>query len=166
MLFFGPLFVIMVSSVHDIAKGEQKILTRIAFAYAAVFAALIGVHYFVQISAVRVNVEKSHLDGLEHFLQSKPDSVISAINMLGWSLFLGLSSIFIAPIFSGNKLENALKRLLLLNGIFCFLGGIGYVFENVPIVFLTINFGMGGCVTALSILLTIFFKRISNNLLN
>jgi hypothetical protein len=156
----------MVSSIHDIAKDEQKILTRIAFAFAAIFAALIGLHYFVQISAVRVNVEKSHLDGLEHFLQSKPDSAISAVNMLGWSLFLGLSSIFIAPIFSGNKLENALKRLFLLNGIFCLLGGIGYVFENVPIVFLTINFGMGGCVTAISVLLTFFFKRVNKTLLN
>jgi hypothetical protein len=159
MLCFGPLYVLMLNSIHDFARDEMKPLSRAAIAFGAIFAALIGIHYFVQISAVRLNVDKGQVEGIEQFLQANPSSAIMAVNMLGWTLFLGLSSLFIAPVFSGSKLAGAIRLLFLLNGAFCILAGIGYVFEIVPLVFVTINLGMGGCVTALTILLCFFFRR-------
>jgi len=74
MLLFGPLYVLMLNSVHDYASGEKKTLSRAALAFAVVFGTLIGIHYFVQLSAVRWNVDRGHLDGIEQFVQSKPDS--------------------------------------------------------------------------------------------
>lgn len=41
----------------------------------------------------------------------------------------------------GLCLARVIRIAFLLNGIFCLLGGIGYVLEKV---FLAINFGMGG----------------------
>ena len=159
MLLFGPLYVLMLSSLHDFASTEKKPLTRAALAFGLVFATLVSLSYFVQLSAVRLNVDKGHTEGIELFIQSRPDSVITAINMLGWTLFMGLSSLFVAPVFSDSKLEKALTILFSLNGAICLLAGIGYVIDNIALVFLTITFGMGGTVTVITILLCFFFDR-------
>lgn len=159
MLFFGPLYVVMLSSIYDLTEAYKKPLARIGLAFGVIFAALISLHYFVQLSAVRINLSKGHLDGIEQFIQSRPDSVITAINMLGWTLFFGLSSIFMAPVFAGARLEKCIRVLFFLNGAICLLAGIGFVIDNILLVFLTINLGMGGAVTAITILLTIFFRR-------
>lgn len=155
MLLFGPAFVILVACFHEAANANQKVLTRIALAFAVVFAALVGIHYFVQISAVRLNLSKGHVEGIEQFLQGKPDSAVAAINMLGWTLFFGLSSLFLAPLF-----KRSIKRLFVVNGVCCLLAGFGYVFEWVALVFVTINLGMGGCMTILSVLLASYFRKI------
>ncbi len=154
MLLFGPAFVILVASIHEMAGTEQKILTRNALVFAGIFATLIGIHYFVQISAVRINLLNGHFQGIEHFLQGKPDSAFSAINMLGWTLFLGLSSLMLAPVF-----QRAIRFFFIINGVCCLLAGLGYVFENTLLVFLTINLGMGGCVTLLGFFLTFHYWK-------
>jgi len=160
MLLFGPAFVVLVGCIHENASASQKVLTRIALGFAVIFATLIGMHYFVQISAVRMNLSKGQVDGIEQFLQGKPDSAMSAINMLGWTLFFGLSSLFVAPVFGGERIQKWIRFLFVLNGVCCLLAGIGYVTENVAVVFLTINLGMGGCVTILSFLLAAHFRQI------
>jgi hypothetical protein len=166
MLLFGPLFIVMLNSIHDYAADEKKILTRISLHFGVGFAILICSNYFVQLSVVRQNLEKGHLEGLSQIVQANPASVISAINMLGWSLFLGMSSLFVGPAFSGSRLEKTIGILFLLNGIFCLLGGIGYVFELVLLLFLSINFGMGGSVTIMTILLCVLFRRLEKSTMN
>jgi len=162
MLLFCPLYVLIVNSIYEYAKPEQKTLARAALAFAIIFATLTSLHYFVQVTAVRWSVERGQLEGILQFLQSKPDSVSAAINMLGWTLFFGLSSLLIAPVFSGDKLSKAIRILLIVNGIFCLLAGIGYGLDWTVLVFLTINLGMGGTVLAFTVLLCFFFRRAQN----
>jgi hypothetical protein len=99
------------------------------------------------------------VDGLVQVVQANPGSAVSAVNMLGWSLFLGLSSLFVAPIFSGSRLALVIKLAFLSNGIFCLLGGIGYVFGWLLLLFLSINIGMGGAVMTATVALSILFAR-------
>lgn len=159
MLLFGPLYVILVNSVHEITPVEKQPLTRLGLAFGSLFAVLISVNYFVQLSAVRLSVRQGQLAGIEQFVQANPYGGVAAINMLGWTIFLGLSSLFVAPAFSGSKLTAAIKVFFLLNGICCLIGGFAYVLEIVPVVYLTINFGMGGAVLILTILLAVLFRR-------
>lgn len=159
MLCFGSLYLLLLHSIYEYAPHEKKILIRIALSFGVIFAALTGIHYFVQITTVRWQISQGQLAGIEQFLQAKPDSVIAAVNMLGWTLFFGLSSLFVAPVFAGSKLACAIRRLFLANGIFCLLGGVAYVFKIVLLVFVTINLGMGGAITTLTILLCFFFRR-------
>ena len=159
MLLFGPLFVVLLNSIYDYTADDKKILARISLCFGLGFAVLICSNYFVQLSIVRQSVAKGHLEGLVQVVQANPASAISAINMLGWSLFLGLSSLFVAPVFSGSRLEKAIRLMFLLNGLFCILGGIGYVFELTLLLFLSINLGMGGSVTTITVLLCFLFKR-------
>mgnify|MGYP005855817565 CR=1 FL=1 len=164
MLLFGPLFVLLLSSIHDLAIGEKRILARIGLCFGVIFAALTSTNYFVQLSAVRLSILRGETQGLEQIVQANPLSAISAINVLGWSLFLGLSSLFVAPVFSESRLERIIKLSFLLNGIFCILGGIGYVLDIVVLVFLTLNFGMGGAVLVAAISLCILFRRMGDRL--
>ncbi len=81
-----------------------------------------------------------------------------------WSVGLGLSSLFAAPIFSGGRIERLIRLALLLNGIFCLLGGLGYALDIEVLVFWTLNFGMGGAVLATAIFLVTLFRRIDRRL--
>ena len=160
LAFLTPLlFVLVVNSLHDYAPNNKKILTRISISFAIVFTVFSSINYFIQFSAVRLNILHGQPEGLEQFIQLNPLSLITAINILGWTLFLGLSSLFIVPIFSGGRLHKVIQLSFLANGILCILGAIGYVFE---ILLLNILFfyGMGAAIMVIGISLSILFKRI------
>jgi energy-converting hydrogenase Eha subunit C len=161
MLIFAPAFLIMLHSINDYAPEDEKILSRIGISFATIFAACIGINYFVQISSVRLSIAKGQIAGLEQFIQSNPISGIAGINMVGWTLFFSLASLFIAPIFRGSRLNKVIKYSLITNGIVCLLGGIGYVLDNIALIFLTINLGMGAATMTATIALFIFFRRLS-----
>ncbi len=159
MLIFAPAFLIVINCLHDYATADKKIFTRIAIGFAALFAVCAGIHYFVQISSVRLSIAKEQLDGLEQFIQSNPTSGIAGINIAGWTLFFSLSSFFAAPVFSGKGLNRVIKYTLIANGIICVLGGIGYIFDKIVLIFLMLNFGMGGAILVVMTGLFLFFKR-------
>jgi hypothetical protein len=160
MLLFAPAFLILLHSINDYAKEDKKILGRISICFAAIFTTCIGIHYFVQISSVRLSIAKGQLDGLAQFIQSNPTSGIAGINLVGWTLFFSLSCFFIAPVFSGSRLNKIIKYALISNGIICVIGGIAYVFDNIALIFLTLNIGMGGAILIATIALFVFFRRL------
>jgi len=53
-----------------------------------------------------------------------------------------------------------IKYALIANGIICVLGGIGYVFDNIALLFLTLNLGMGAATLTATIALFVFFGRL------
>lgn len=161
MVCFGAAYIVLLNVVYDYAAAEQKILVRISLCFGLLFAILTGAHYFVQITTVRRSLAQSELVGLEQVVQANPYSAFAALNMLGWTVGLGLSSLFIAPVFTGGGLAQVIRIAFLLNGIFCLLGGIGYVLEIATLVFLAINLGMGGAVTVLTIALCFFFRQMA-----
>jgi hypothetical protein len=163
MLLFAPLYVILINSIHELAPSEKKVATRLGLSFGLLFAVLISGFYFVQLSAVRLSVAKDQFAGLEQIVQANPYGAMSAYNMLGWTSFFGLSSLFVAPVFSGGKLANLIRWLFVINGVMCLLGGIGYALEITALVFFTINFGMGGAVTLLTIALCFWFKRLEHS---
>lgn len=161
MLLFAPLYVILINSIHEAAPAAKRVSMRLGLSFGLMFAVLVGGFYFVQLSAVRLSVIKEQLAGLEQIVQANPYGALSALNMLGWTLFFGLSSLFLAPAFSGSRLTNFIRWLFVINGVMCLLGGIGYALEITALVFFTINFGMGGAVTLLTIALAIYFNRLA-----
>lgn len=159
MLLFGPLVVILFAVLHELAEGERRLLAHIALAFAAIFAALTGINYFIQLSAVRLAVAQDVTAGLEQIVQANPISAVAAVNVLGWSLFFGLASLFAAPLFAGKGLNTFIRICFLLNGAMCLLGGLGYVLDNKMLVFVTLNFGMGGAVLGWAVGLAVWFRR-------
>ncbi len=159
MLCFAPLYVVLSNSIHEVTPPTKQVATRLGLAFGLLFAMLVGGFYFVQLSTVRLSVIEGQWDGLEQIVQANPYGALSALNMLGWTLFFGLSSLFLASAFSSSRLANAIHWLFIINGVMCLLGGVGYALEITPLVFFTINFGMGGVVMALTIALCFWFRR-------
>jgi hypothetical protein len=159
MLILGVSFVVLLNCIHERARREYRVLTRTGIGFGLLFAATVGIHYFVQLTAVRLNLLAGRVEGLEHFVQANPYSVLSASKMLGWTLFLGLASGFVAPAFSGAGLERVIRRAFALNALFCLAGGIGYVWQITWLVFVTITLGMGGAVLVATAGLALWFRR-------
>jgi hypothetical protein len=159
MLLFGILYIILLNSIYDQAQPNVKGMLRLGLIFGVLFALLSGAHYFVQITTVRLSIQKGYTDGLLQFIQAYPYSGLAAMNMLGWTLFLGLSSLFVAPAFAGDRLAKLLRFSFIANGLFCLIGGIGYVFEITLLVFFCTTLGMGAAVTTFSIALCFWFRR-------
>lgn len=163
VLIFGPLLVVLLAALHEQARAEQKILTRISLGFGLAFAVLADINYFVQLSSVRQSILHGQLTGLEQMVQANPMSAMTGLNMLGWSVFLGLASLFVAPVFGDGRLEKSIKALWVLNGLCCLLGGLSYIYEFSLGVFLFITFGMGGAVTVATLLIGVWFRRLSRS---
>ena len=157
MFLFGPFYVIFIHSFYALSEGETKNSTRLSLLFALAFALLSCIHYFVQLSAVRMNIMKGQTNGLELYLQANPYSIMTAVNMLGWTVFLGLSSLFMVPFFRKNN--KILRITFMVNGISCLLGAVGYLFEIDILTFLTVNLMLGGAVLTQSVISIFWFKR-------
>ncbi len=142
-----------------LAQGERKFLARIANSFGIAFVVTTAMHYFVQISAVRLNILAGETEGLLQFVQEYPISGMAAINMLGWTLFLGLSSLFAALVFSGRGVRRLIRYALLSNAAICLLGGVAYVLDVTLLVFLTMNLAMGLAVFLALMGLVVHFRR-------
>ena len=158
-LAFALLFVILLNAIHEITVADKKVLTRTALSLGIGFAVLAGLFYFVQITAVRWSIQLGQTIGLEQVIQANPLSAVAAMNMLGWTLFLGLASLFLVPVFADGRLQKTIRIAFLLNAIFCLLGGISYFMQWIALLFLTINLGIGGAVTVAMVGLTVHFRR-------
>ena len=159
MLLFGPLFVVVLNSVYDLAAPAQKSLARLALLFGLGFAVLTGAHYFVQLTAVRASIAAGVTDGLVQVVQANPYAAFAALNMLGWTLFLGLAALCAAPVFTGKGLARVIRYALVATGLICLLGGAGYLAQNAPLVFVTMNPAMGGAVLTTTVALSFYFHR-------
>ena len=159
MLLFCPLFVVQLNGLHDCTEPRHRIWSRISRSFALSFCTLTSMLYFIQLSTVRLAVASGHTDSIEPFLQFYPFSAMLSVGMLGMTLFLGLSSLFIAPVFHKSRFERTIRSFFVINGICCLTGGIGYVLNQTMVIHFSINLGMGLSLIVLSILLALYFKR-------
>ncbi|MBN2274601.1 MAG: hypothetical protein JXR41_02570 [Bacteroidales bacterium] len=160
MLLFAPAFVVMLHSIKDRADEHKKFLTGTALSFGIMFAVCVGIHYFVQISSVRLSIVSGHTAGLEQFIQSNPYSGIAGINLAGWTLFFSLSCLFLAPVFTGKGLNRVIRVALIANAVFCLLGGFGYIMDYVILVGICLNLGLGGAMGTAVVGLLIYFCRL------
>lgn len=161
MLIYAPLFLLLVNSVHELVPASQKVLTRAAIAFTLGFVILNNTAYFIQLSTVRLAVNRGVGTGLEQFIIANPAAVITAVSTLGWTLFQGPASLLVAPVFTGGRLERIIRLAFLANGVICLLGGLAFIFDITWLVFLTLYLGVGGAGLAIAISLTLYFRRLA-----
>jgi len=162
MLLFGVLYVVLLNSIHELTPFPKKILSRNSLSFGLMFALLIGVNYFLQISTVRFYIGRGDFATLEQVLEANPHSAVSAVNMLGVTLFFGLSSLFAAPIFVGGRLEKIISLAFWVNGFSLLLGFVSFLFQWLAVLFVTVNLGMGFAVLTAAIGLALWFRGLEN----
>jgi hypothetical protein len=160
MLLFAPAFVVLIHSIEDQVEGNKKFTGKIAVSFANLFAICVSIHYFVQISSVRLSISTGQTAGLEQFIQANPSSGLAGINLAGWTLFFSLACLFLAPVFPGSGLNRVIRYALLANAVFCLLGGFGYIMDYVVLAGLCLNLGMGGAMGTAIVGLLVYFNRL------
>jgi hypothetical protein len=152
MLIFSIAFMVLQFSFYERAEAAKKFVGKLGLVFMAMFTLSSAIHYFAQLSSVRLSIEQGTLQGLEHFLQANPASFSLAINMLGWTLMLGLGSFFMGLMFNQSGRQKWFKVFHFINSFFCTLALIGFTLQIDALTFPAINIGVGGCITVIAVL--------------
>ncbi len=158
-LILGICWPVILISIGEFAKPMNSVFAKISQSFGIMFTLLIGINYFLQLTAVKFNLQQGITDGISNWIMFNPNSITLSIAMLGWTVMLGLSSLFAVPLLGGKRRAKTIRILFLLNGVFCLLGGIGFMLQRIVLVNLSINLGMGGTMTVLTIVLTVYFMK-------
>ncbi|HDR88376.1 MAG TPA: hypothetical protein ENN63_01940 [Bacteroidetes bacterium] len=159
MLLFGPLWMVLIHAMYERTTGADRCRARLSLLFAIMVALLTGVAYFIQMTSVRFQMNTGEPAGLDLLVMAHPHSILTSILMLGWSFFLGLSSLFVFPVFRGSKLQQVLRYAFLVNGLSGLLAFAGYVLQVDVLTFLFSSVVTGGAVTVISVASVIFFRR-------
>ncbi len=123
-LLLAPMFVVLMLSIHHSAPEENKILSQLCVAFAIVCAAVLSLHYYIQLTVVQQGLLNGELTGLWQFATPNPHSFFWTFAALGYG-FMGIALLCAAPLFA-QKSERAIKWLFILNGII----GVAFLIGN------------------------------------
>ena len=123
-LLLAPIFVIMMLSIHHYAPEDKKMLSQLGFSFAIVCAAVLSIHYYIQLTVVQQGILNNELNGLWQFAAPNPYSFFWTFAALGYG-FMGIALLCVAPVFA-EKSERAIKWLFIANGII----GVGFLIGN------------------------------------
>jgi hypothetical protein len=114
--FLGSSFLVLVVSIHQAAPPERKIWSHLAVVFATLYAALISIVYYVQLSLVAPRMAQGRTAGIEAFLFVPFDSFLYAVDVLGYS-FMSVATLFAARVFTGGGLNRVVRWFLTANGL-------------------------------------------------
>lgn len=114
-------FTFFISTSFRLAStGTQKILRIAANIFTAVYVALVGLNYAIQIGLVPALLKSNvQLTGL--FTMANPNSIGWTLEIFGYG-FLGAATILIAPVFRKGLRMKLIRYLLIANGVISILG--------------------------------------------
>ena len=115
-----PSFLVVMACIHCYASNERKVFSLVGLSFAIIYATLISVNYFIQLTFVHQSTFN-----VEIFDMGNPQSMMWVIEILGY-FFMGLSTVFTAFVFESGRVEKLIKWLFITNGILGLLTPIGY----------------------------------------
>ena len=115
-LLLGPAFLVLVVSIHQLAARDRKVWSHAAVAFATMYAALISIVYFVQLTLVAPRIAEGRIAGIEAFLFVPFDSFLYAVDILGYS-FMSVATLLAARVFTGKGIERVVRFWLTANGL-------------------------------------------------
>lgn len=115
-LFLGSSFLVLVVAIDQLASEDRQVWSRAALVFATIYAVLISINYFVQLTWVAPRLAAGRMQGLEPFLFTPFDSFLYSVDILGYS-FMSVATLFAARVFTGNGLERVARLFLTANGV-------------------------------------------------
>lgn len=156
-LLLTPTTIVVMACLHIWVVPPQRLWTLIGLTFSAVYAAIIAANYFLQLHTLNLSLQNGQLEGLALLALPNFHSAFFALEAIGYG-FQSLATIAISPLFSGGRLENWIRRLLLLNGALGVLGVAVAPFDR-PLIILA-GAGLWSLVfPAAMILIAILFRR-------
>ena len=121
------LAVVMVACIVEVAPPHRRSAAMVGFGFTLLFAAVIAINRFVQVSVVRPALISGDVVDLRRWMPYEPGSAMFALEILGWGGFLGLAALALAWAFPGRGLERAICWLWLLYGVLGLTSAAGFV---------------------------------------
>jgi hypothetical protein len=155
----APVYVALFCCLHEYAAEEKKILTRLGLCFMVALMILGDQLVYVHFGVMRLIFTKGITAGMEHFLHWNFDSPMVSSGSLGWSFFIGLAFLVVAPIFSGDRLMRSLRYSFMAAGGFALLGVVGHFLNSVALTaFYLLGFTLAAI--ALAIFSALLFRRL------
>ncbi len=119
-------FLVVMACICCFAPEEKRVFGLVGLSFAIIYGSLISINYFIQLTFVN----QSTFD-VSIFSMTNTQSMMWVIEVLGY-FFMGLATLFAAPVFGSSRTEKAIKWLFVANGALGILTPIGYGL-NLPI---------------------------------
>jgi len=113
-ILLAPIFVALIACIHAYAAETEKTFARIALSFAASYAVVILVDYFVQLTVVVPSLQSGETQGLSLFTQYNPHGFFIALEVLAY-LLMSLAFLTAAPVFTRGRTERTIGWLFGLN---------------------------------------------------
>ncbi|HYM40389.1 MAG TPA: hypothetical protein VEY12_09685, partial [Thermoplasmata archaeon] len=106
----AAVFVVLMACIHAVAAEGRKVFSRIALSFALLYAGIILVDYFVQLTVVVPSLQSGETSGLALFTQYNPHGIFITFEALGY-LMMSVTLLFAAPVVSGGRAESIVRWL-------------------------------------------------------
>lgn len=97
-LLLAPMFVIMMLCIHHYASENKKVLSQLCFSFALICAAVLSIHYYIQLTVVQQGILNNETAGLWQFAAPNPHSFFRTFAAKGYG-FMGIALLCTAPVF-------------------------------------------------------------------
>jgi len=114
-LLLGLCFVVLMISVHYVAAADRRIWSHVAVVFAAMYATLVSIVYYVQLAFVLPRLARGDAGDIELLIFEPFDSFLYAIDVFGYGL-MSLATLFAAAVFPNPGLERWIRWALIANG--------------------------------------------------
>jgi hypothetical protein len=128
-MVWAVALVALSASIYFHTADEKKVLALTGLAFMIVFSVLTCLNRFVQLTVVREAVEAGRASEVQRFMPYEPGSIMLSLEMLAWGLFFSLAFLFIAPVFSGGRLDRGIRWSMTATGALSLLALVGYVLK-------------------------------------
>lgn len=115
-LLLASAFVVLMVSVHQAAAPEARIWTHIAIVFAVMYAVLVSLVYYVQLTYVGPHLAAGMAEEVSVFLFEPFDSFLYAVDILGYT-FMSVSTLFAANASPGQGIARWARWSLRANGL-------------------------------------------------
>lgn len=115
-LLLGTSFLLLAVSLHQVTPPGRRVWSHAGVVFATVYATLISLVYFVQLTLVAPRLAQGRMEGVE-FLRFVPfDSFLYAVDLLGYS-FMSLATLAMAGALTGRGPARVARFFLVANGL-------------------------------------------------
>jgi hypothetical protein len=115
-VLLAPAYLALIVAIHAQAPVERKPVALFALALASVYAAIVVVNYFLQLTVVRLGLESGRTDGLALLVMDNPTGLFWPLEMLGYGV-QGIAAGVAATAFVGGGLARWIRFLFIIIGV-------------------------------------------------
>ncbi len=153
----APAILVIFAVIGRLSPKEKRVLGTVGLSFAILFVAMVSINRFVQLTVIYQSSPAEQASDLARFLPYGTGSVMLALEFLGWGFFLSIACLFVAPLFSGPRLNRVIRWLFVLFAMFSLMGMVGFATAT-PLINLAFV-AWGPILLALSVFLAILFHR-------